>query len=366
MIVANPVLGIFLHAIGAFFAAVCYTPQGKAKGWSWQTYWLAQALVCWFVLPIVGAVLTIPHLMQVLAGAPQEAMLKSFLLGAAYGIGGTAFGMAIRYVGFSLTYAFAIGLSVVLGTVMPPLFKGQMAALLSKDGIGWIVAGVAVGTVGILLCGLAGRLKEKDIATDDDVTFSLAKGVPLCLLAGVLSAVYGFALEAGAPIAEVAAQFGAGDFQTNVIYIFANSGAFLSTAIYCLALHGRESTWAQYIALPSRAETADEAAEVGAEIEKAEHGSLPLYYALAALTGLLWYGQFFFYGLAHVRMGTFKFTSWGIHMIMLVLFSSVTGVLLGEWRKTQSRTRSALTLALGVLVLAVLALSYGNYLGEPR
>ena len=34
----------------------------------------------------------------------------SFLPGMAYGIGGTVFGIAIRYVGFSLTFAIAVGI----------------------------------------------------------------------------------------------------------------------------------------------------------------------------------------------------------------------------------------------------------------
>lgn len=60
MIPANPVLGVLLHAVGALSAAFCYTPKKATRKWSWQTYWLAQASVCWLVLPVVGAWLTIP------------------------------------------------------------------------------------------------------------------------------------------------------------------------------------------------------------------------------------------------------------------------------------------------------------------
>ncbi len=63
-------------------------------------------------------------------------MLNSFLLGAAYGIGGTAFGISIRYIGFSLTYAIAVGLSSVLGTLIPPLVKGTLGTTLEKPGVG--------------------------------------------------------------------------------------------------------------------------------------------------------------------------------------------------------------------------------------
>src|SRR5512139_4088376 len=163
-ITPSPILGVLLHAVGAFFAATCYTPQKQVKRWSWQTYWLTQATFCWFLLPILGAMLTIPELGAVLREAPRSAMLASFLLGAAYGIGGTAFGISIRYIGFSLTYAIAVGLSSVLGTLIPPLVKGTLGVTLSKAGAGWIVAGIVVGTAGIACTGFAGRLKELDLA----------------------------------------------------------------------------------------------------------------------------------------------------------------------------------------------------------
>lgn len=338
------------HSIGASGAALCYTPQKKVRGWSWQTYWLAQALVCWLLLPVIVAWLTIPQLSAVLKDAPTDAIWKTFVLGMAYGIGGTAFGIAIRYVGFSLTYAIAVGISCVLGTLLPPLVRGELATVFEKTGAGWVLGGILLGALGIALCGVAGRGKEKDQAQGHavDSGFSLAKGLPLCFLAGILSAVYGFSIDQGAPIAAVAAQYGAGNFQGNVIYIFSNAGAFLTTLVYCLYLHRKQKTFGEYTTLPGQGR------------------GLLLNFAMAALTGLLWYGQFFFYGLGHVRMGDYKFSSWAIHMIMLVLFSSVAGLLLKEWSTSSRTTKNKLAAALIVLTIAVIVLTYGNYLGNAE
>lgn len=338
--------GVLYHTVGATGAALCYTPQKKVTGWAWQTYWLAQAFICWLVLPIAVAFLTIPQLSQVLAEAPVSAMQKSFFLGMAYGIGGTAFGIAIRYVGFSLTYAIAVGISCVLGTLLPPLVNGTLGDVMKSNGAGYLFGGVFMGAIGIALCGVAGRNKEKDLEKTQNGKneFSLAKGLPLCFLAGVLSALYGFSIDQGQPIAEIAAQYGAGQFQGNVVYIFSNSGAFISTLIYCLYLHNKEKTFKQYASGESRV--------------------LGINYLMALLTGFLWYGQFFFYGLGHVRMGNYKFSSWAIHMILLVLLSSLTGLIMKEWKNCSSKTRRLLASALIVLVIAVLMLTYGNYLGE--
>lgn len=340
--------GILFHAVGASSASMCYVPEKKLKGWSWQTYWLSQAFVCWLLLPLAVAWLTIPSIAEVLTDAPSSAMWSSFLLGMAYGVGGTAFGMAIRYVGFSLTYAIAVGISCVLGTLLPPILNGSFSSILSSKGSSFIITGVLLGAMGIAICGIAGKNKEADIRGGAKAAgFSLAKGLPLCLLAGILSAFYGFALNAGKPIAETAARYGAGYFQQNIIYIFSNSGAFFSTLLYCIYLHKKQKTFREF---------------TGVAVQ--DGSVLGFNYLMAMLTGLLWYGQFFFYGLGHLRLGEYQFSSWAIHMIMLVLFSALTGLLMKEWKASSARTIRILILALSVLILAVLILTYGNYLGS--
>ena len=350
-ITPNPMLGVGLHAVGAFLSANCYAPQKYVKRWSWEIYWLTQAAWCWFLWPIIGAALTIPNLLQVLAEAPKDRMLYSFLMGVAYGVGGTAFNVAIRYIGFSLTYAIAVGLSSILGTLVPPLVRGQYGEILARVGSGWVLGGVAAGAVGIAFSGAAGRLKEIDLRAQAGGAgeFSLFKGLLLSLLAGVLSAVYGFALEVAQPVVVVAEQHGAGIWKGNVAYIFANTGAFVTAALYALYLARKNRTLGELTRLrPGE-----------------ERTSLALNYGLALLTGTLWYGQFFFYNLGHVRLGPqYGFSSWAIHMIVLVLFSNLVAIVFQEWKGCRSRT--TITIAIGLLVLcaAVLMLTYGNYVGD--
>jgi len=337
--------GIFFHSVGAAGASLCYTPQKKVKGWAWQTYWLAQAAVCWFILPLVVAWMTIPDLFNVLHEAPSSAMWHSFFYGMAYGIGGTAFGMAIRYVGYSLTYAIAVGISCVIGTLLPPIISGTLAETLKGTGSGYIISGIVMGALGIAVCGIAGRNKEKDMEKNGqqtNVVFSLRKGLPLCILAGILSAFYGFAINEGTPIATVAEKYGAGNFKINVVYIFSNTGAFVTTFFYCLYLHLKEKTFGEYT---------NAGKALGCNL------------VMAIITGVLWYFQFFFYGLGHVNLGKYEFSSWAIHMILLVLFSAIVGLLMKEWKMCSNKTMQLLALALAILIAAVLVLTYGNYLG---
>ena len=347
----NPLLGVGLHGVGAFLSANCYAPQRYIKRWSWEIFWMTQALWCWLLWPIIIAVATIPHLEQVIRESPKLPMLLCALMGVAYGVGGTAFNLSIRYIGFSLTYSVAVGLSSVLGTLVTPLWEGRIGQILARRGGGWVLVGVAVGTLGIALCGAAGRLKELDLRQQEagPGEFSLIKGLLLSLLAGVLSAVYGIAInDVAKPIIATAEQLGAGYWKGNIGYLFVNPGACLTAVAYSLYLARRNRSLGQLLGLG-----------VGQQ-----PGNLALNYFLAMLTGTLWYGQFFFYNLGHVRMGSYEFTSWAIHMIMLVLFSNMLAVLFHEWKGCRPRTQGAITLALAVLLAAVLLLTYGNYLGD--
>jgi L-rhamnose-H+ transport protein len=368
----NPLFAsILFHAIGAASAAFCYTPQKRVKGWSWQTFWLIQAAFCWFILPIVGAFLTVPDYLSVVRDAPRDAMLRAFLLGAAYGVGGTAFGVALRYVGFSITYAMAIGISTVVGTAYA-IAKGDTSladtavhvqAFLAKTGSGWVLGGIAVGIVGIVFCGLAGRRKERELSAPGDAASgdrNMAIGLMLCVVAGVLSAVYGISLTEGAPVAKLAAERAAGHtvlgidaetFSSNAIYPFSNAGAFLTTALYCLLLHRRHKTLGEIVSVPAGP----------------GNTSLGLNWAMAILTGCLWYGQFFFYGFGHfyiMKVKGFEQTCWAIHMILLILLGTLAGVMFKEWKGCSARTKWTLAAAIALLIAGKLLLDYGNYLGQ--
>ncbi|HTX67328.1 MAG TPA: hypothetical protein VMD31_16270, partial [Opitutaceae bacterium] len=71
------------------------------------------------------------------------------------------------------------------------------------------------------------------------------------------------------------------------------------------------------------------------------------------------------YGLGHVRMGTFLFSSWAIHMIILILMSCGFGVVIGEWKACRRSTQLYIAAAIALLLGAVGLITYGNYLANP-
>ncbi|HEX5787991.1 MAG TPA: L-rhamnose/proton symporter RhaT [Woeseiaceae bacterium] len=350
--IANALFGVGLHAIGGIAAATCYVPLIGTKRWSYQTYWLLFCTSAWLVIPVTVALVTVPDLGAVLAEVPPGAAARTTALGAVYGFGGMAFALGIRHIGYSLTYAIAIGISAVLGTVVPAAIAGNLVESFQKPGGTTVLAGFAMSIAGVALCGWAGFRKERELRRRNhggQTPFNIRKGVVIVAFAGVLSAVFGLSLSAGAPIDAVVRRHGATNFQSHLTYVFAMGGAFLTNLVWWGAVHLRERTFSEYRALPGAA---------------AAGGSLALHYFFGILSGVLWYGQFFFYGLGHVRMGGFAFMSWGIHMTMLVFFSFGIGYALKEWRGFSRDTLYRLYVGLATLLASFCVVTYGSWVGN--
>jgi L-rhamnose-H+ transport protein len=346
-----PIFGILLHAVGAFAAAICFTPQHKVRNWSYESFWFWMCMGSWLLLPVIGSLLFIPGLTDVLAASPRDAMWKSFGFGAAYGFGGMAFGFAIRHVGYSLTYALAVGLSAVLGFFLTPLVQGKLGEITSSAGGSAVLVGVGIGFAGIILCGLAGRKKESEVAGSGDShesTFRPGIGIPLCIVAGVLSSLYSLALGSADPIAEQALKQGANpELVMNVRFLFASTGAFFSVLPITLWQLKRKSNLSELVG-------------VGIGGTPAPMSNI----VWGCLAGLLWYLQFIFYGMGHNRMDTLGVASWPLHMIMLILFSTLVAIVRREWSSCSPNTRRLVIAAISILILSVIVIGYGNHLNQ--
>jgi L-rhamnose-H+ transport protein len=86
-------------------------------------------------------------------------------------------------------------------------------------------------------------------------------------------------------------------------------------------------------------------------------------YFFCALAGTTWYMQFFFYTMGETQMGEYKFSSWTLHMASIIIFSTLWGIALKEWKGSSRRTIALVTLGLAVLVGSTIVVGYGNYLG---
>jgi L-rhamnose-H+ transport protein len=361
---ANPFLGVLLHAVGGLASASFYIPFRGVKYWAWETYWLVGGFFSWVLAPWAMALALVPDLFNVLRDAPAESLFWTYAFGVLWGVGGLTFGLTMRYLGIALGMAMALGYCAVFGTLMPPLFRGEMGGIVSSPSGLTVLAGVAVCLLGIAVSGLAGRSKERELSAKQKQAtikeFNLVKGVLTATFAGVMSASMSYGFAAGKPVARLAEAHGAGPMFANIAVLpVVLAGGFTTNFLWCLVLHAKNRTAGDYF---NRRFT-PAADGPGGPPGEAKDVPLLANYSLSALAGVTWYLQFFFYGMGTTLMGRYDFSSWTLHMASIMIFGTLWGLALKEWKGASRYTLGLVALGLAVLVASTVVVGYGNYLG---
>jgi L-rhamnose-H+ transport protein len=357
------VLGVIFHFIGGFASGSFYIPYKKVKGWAWETYWLVGGLFSWLIVPPLAAWLTIPGFGEIIKNTDAATIGWTYLMGVLWGIGGFTYGLGVRYLGVALGSSIILGISMVLGSLLPPIFYDLFPSS-GKEGISliagssWgqtVLLGLAICVVGIVISGRAGTLKERELnkaATDphggllEKTEYKFGLGILVSIISGILSACFNFGIEAGKPMADVAnavwkaAHPNEGNFlyANNVTYIIVLWGGLTSNLIGCLILAAKNKTFGDY--------TKKSAPRLANLI-------------FCALAGTTWFLQFFFYGMGESKMGNGA-SSWILHMAFIILVANAWGLVLKEWKGVTRKTYITLVVGIAVIIGSVILVGLGN------
>jgi len=339
--------GIILHSIGGFSSASFYVPYYRVRKWAWQTYWITLGLVAWIIMPPIGGWLTTPDLGSILRNSPGSSLVLTYIFGALWGFGGLMCGLGLRYLGLALGQSVSLGVCAIFGTLVPAMMDHKLAMLFTTLPGGIILGGFVLTVGGIACCGFAGVLKDRRLTGDEKKLavkeFSAAKGLTMAVLGGVMSSFMAIAIKAGAPIASEAVAAGTARVFMNIpLFVLALGGGFSTNFVYSLILGFRKKTFGDYTLQ--------------------DKGTLTRNYLLAVLSGLMWYGQYFFYGMGTTKMGKYDFASWSIHMASIIVFSNLWGLGLKEWKGVGARTMGFLWAGILLLIVSVMLIGIGNHL----
>lgn len=329
--------GIGWHMVGAASAASFYAPIEKVKKWSWETTWAVAGVFSWILLPIGVSFLLLPQFAAFYGSIPTGVLLKVALFGAMWGVGNVSYGLTMRHLGMSLGIGVAIGVTLVIGTLVPPLIHGQAASLLHTRGGLINIAGVVVALVGVAIVSYAGHLKEKQLKSSEATEFNLLLGLALAVMCGVFSSGMSFAIDAAKPMQAAAQQVGVKSLYAALpAYVFIMGGGAVVNMAYCFI---RLATVPKISLKEDLEQPRDRLAKNA---------------LMAATGGIMWYLQFFFYawGAANIPQ-QLSYVNWMLHMSGYVLFGGIVGLLLGEWAGV---TRHPIRLLwVGILVIIAAA-----------
>jgi L-rhamnose-H+ transport protein len=384
---ANPALGVLYHWLGGLASGSFYVPYRGVKRWSWETYWLVGGVFSWIAAPWLLAFFLTKDLGAVLAEAPGSAIFWAFFFGLLWGVGGLTFGLTMRYLGLSLGMAVVMGLCAAFGTLMPPIFRGVFVTQVLGAASGRVILlGIGFCLIGIAIAGLAGVIKERSMPPAAQLAaikeFNLKKGLIVAALSGVMSACFAYGLAAGDPIKQLTLHHGTPTlWQGLPVLVVVLLGGFATNLVWTVSLNVRNRTGRQYFSARCEVATAQPSPHNTEEIALAgptagvltaaastlirETVRVPLFsnYLLCAIAGVTWYMQFFFYTMGETQMGAYKFSSWTIHMASIIIFSTLWGIGLNEWKGAGKPATRLLALGLAVLVGSTVIIGYGNYLG---
>jgi L-rhamnose-H+ transport protein len=362
---ANPALGILIFVLGGLAGAVFYLPLKKVKNWAWESYWLFWALFALLIVPWALALIKSPNTFSVLKAAPGKELLYCYLCGAAWGFGGLTWGLMIRYLGVGLGLAMGCGLCSAAGTIIPPIIRqvfhqeGTKFTELFQTSAGAAnvagivsVIGVLVSLFGIVLVGLAGMSKEKELPEAEKkkavAEYNFPKGMMVALFSGLMSAALSFGLVGGPTIEKLALTT---QPPTSVIWkgmpvlVIALLGGFTVNFLWCLFLNAKNKTFGDYT--------------------KKDAPLLPNV-LFGAIAGAIWVCQFIAFKTGEPRMGDQSYVGWAVLMASSIMFSGALGLILGEWKGTSSKTRGLLGFGLAVLLGSAVLSGYSGKLGQDE
>jgi L-rhamnose-H+ transport protein len=345
------ILGIIYHTIGGISSGSFYMPYKKVKGWSWESYWIIGGLFSWLIVPPLAAYLTIPGFSEIIKQTPDSILITVFMMGVFWGIGGLMYGLGVRYLGMSLGNSITLSFCSVFGALIPAIYynfnptegKVSLSQMIGSTGGQLVLLGTLVCIIGIIICGKAGTMKEKELSEEEKKNsvseFSLTKGIIIAVISGILSAFFNFGIEAGKPMAQAAVGAGMEPlFQNNVIYVVLLWGGLSTNFIWCMYLNFKNKTFGDYT-----------------------NSKTPLIrnYIFSAIAGTMWFLQFFFYGMGESKLGNGA-SSWILHMATIIITANIWGLYLKEWKGVSTTTFRTIILGIIILIASVFIVGIGN------
>ncbi len=332
-------IDLLLGAGFVLLAAVCNgtlaVPQKFVKGFAWENTWGAFYLFTMVVIPAVFAILFLKGGPATWNQAGLIQVLVPIAFGFLWGCGMTCFGLGIASMGISLGYAIIMGLSVLVGSVVP-LLSQHAAEVFTAAGL-LAIAGIVICTTGVAVCGRAGALRDQSqSAGSSDAcskTGQFAKGLVICILAGVLGSSINLAFSYSGAIVRLSQQeYGNSPaIATLTAWMLVFWGGFLATGPYCAFLLTKNATWKNFVGKSA-----------GFDL------------TMAAVMGILHFLILFFYGIGAHYLGSLGTSvGWAAFLSCGLLIANLAGFMTGEWRDASRLSRRWLFAGLAVLVMGM-------------
>lgn len=336
----NPILGTLCFVAGGFCGAFFPVVLRRVKGWSYESGWLFYSIFGMVLLPLALTMAFVPEWAQVLATVSPRTYVRCVGFGIVWGFGGLTWGLMIRYLGVGLGLAIGCGLCSSIGTLLPPIVTGHAADLVRDARACAVLIGVLGTLIGIVCVGVAGHRKNRELTSAQArvavADFDFRKGIWIALFSGVASAGMNLGLQTGGEFERAALDAGTSwQWRGLPVQLAVLGGGFIVNALYCLVMNVRHRSFGDYRVRP-------------------------LNFLLASFAGIVWGMVATFLKMGEPLMGKMRYISFAAVMAGMVLFSTLFGIVLGEWKGTGKKAKFHLAFGIVVIVVSFFLVSTGR------
>ncbi len=329
-------LGLGIVLLSGILTASFPLPMKWSRVWQWENTWLIYATLALLVIPISLAAWTVPHLLSFYASIPARTMALPILFGFGWGIAQVTFGLSIERVGMAMAFAIVIGLSSLLGSIVPlAVFHPQ--SLFGQPGVVLLASAVLL-VGGLALYALAGREREISILVQSPSRGLFLHGLLLCIFTGCFGSMINMGFVFGGGIADKAIGRGVSpESATLSVWAVVLAAGYLPNVAYTL-----------YLLLNNGSAGRFQTSYVRETL-------------LAATAAVLWLFGMLGYGVGASLMGTYgNSIGFAACMAVLLVWSSMLGVFAGEWRLASARARLRMRLGVTLIITSISVLGLGS------
>jgi L-rhamnose-H+ transport protein len=316
-------------------------PMKFTRAWKWEHLWFWYAVIGFFLLPLVVAVVTVPRLTEVYTAIPTRLLVLTALFGAAWGVGSVFFGLGLDALGMALGFPLMTALLTALGALIPMAVLTPAMIFESKGML--ILGGNVVTLVGVAITSWAGQQRDQARGGEPlPPTLAATRSFPIALAiaiaAGVLSAMFNFGYAFGAQIMDTAVSFGASrDNAVNAMWLVQLPAGGVVNLAYCTYLMHKNNSWSALIVK-----------------------STPVDWLGAWMMAVLWTGSVILYGWGANDLGPLGPTlGWSLWNAILIATTVVCGLATREWTGAPRQARRLLYGGVAVLIAGMCVLGFG-------
>ncbi len=299
------------------FAGLCQGSFGLGykdyKPYTWEAFWGIYSLFC-ILVPLGWAVYQVPGFLQYIGNAETKHVWIPVLCGTLWGISAIGFSKAVTYIGISLVYGLSMGISAVVGSIVPLITMKNKPEMMSLVLLG---IGMVVTLGGIALITKAGIVKTKEQQENgkmdgDNTQKGKAKiGLILAMLSGLGSGAMNIGFDFASPIGDAIMKDGFGEIGASAIqWLFVLCGGAIASMLYCCIELTKKKTWNSYT----------------------KQGSGKRVIVLF-ITSIVWFAALASYGISTLLLGDMgSVTGWILFNALALLISNLWGIRCQEWK----------------------------------